>query len=702
MQTSNNDTSKESLADRLRFSTSILRLLGEELNPSPDIGILELIKNSYDADANQCTVELKSVHIKGGSIHIWDDGNGMTAEEIRNGWLILGDSLKIQGSKSPSGRFIVGSKGLGRLGALRLGHSVSLRSRPKNEPGKQYRVEIDWQEFDNAKVVEDVEINIIKESSPEGYSYGTDIFINDLTIIWRLADLQRLARAILLLRDPFDVDKSFKAVLKSKEFEDIEKLANSSYFSECDYHLTASINSEGKAKAEVKTSGSKVIFKASHNQISDSKNNPIYLTPAASFELWEFTLSGKNFATKKVTLGAIKDWLDEFGGVRLYHRGVRILPYGEPKNDWLDMNLRRSQSPEFRPSTNNSLGCFRVEDPHGNLQQKTDRLGFVYSEEFDELRRFAGDVLDWMARERLREREKRRKSQNEENQKYKEVVEIQISKALKHLQLRDKRILKRAIDQLRLVHQAEINLKDETTQLYYTLGTVGTTAAAFAHQTKVPIKGIITDANILNEYLGDPYKLALFQEESSKAVKRIFREAKAIFSFSNVTLRLLEHEKRKSSSQSVHQLINETIDLLRPYLEARDAIVECDFISNDPKIWCAKAAFEAILTNLLTNSLQAFEHASKNGIEITVRLIQIITRISDNTVTISIQDNGPGIIDLSVEDIWIAGKTTTEKGTGLGLAIVKDVIEDLRGTIEVEAHGTLGGALFTITLPLRN
>ena len=63
--------------------------------------------------------------------------------------------------------------------------------------------------------------------------------------------------------------------------------------------------------------------------------------------------------------------------------------------------------------------------------------------------------------------------------------------------------------------------------------------------------------------------------------------------------------------------------------------------------------------------------------------------------------NGPGIDDLSLEEIWIAGKTTTERGTGLGLAIVKDVVEDLRGGVEAQAHGELGGASFTVTLPLK-
>src|SRR5437867_2091085 len=142
----------ETPRERLRFSTTVLRLLGEELNPSPDQGILELIKNAYDADAKRCTVELKGVHLKGGSIRIWDDGNGMTADEIRNGWLIVGDSLKNRNATSPAGRPLVGSKGLGRLGALRLGQSVSLTTRPKKQPGIQYRVDIDWKQFERVKV----------------------------------------------------------------------------------------------------------------------------------------------------------------------------------------------------------------------------------------------------------------------------------------------------------------------------------------------------------------------------------------------------------------------------------------------------------------------------------------------------------------------------------------------------------------------
>lgn len=688
-------------SERLRFSTAVLRLLGEELNPSPDQGILELIKNSYDADAKWCTVELKGVHIKGGSIRLADNGIGMTAGEIRNGWLIVGDSMKSRSETSPSGRLLVGSKGLGRLGALRLGRKVEMTTRPKSEPGVQYRVEIDWSAFDHAKVVEDVELSVEREKAPKGKSHGTEILITQLPASWRESDIKRLARAILLLRDPFTKDQSFHATLKADEFAELEKLAREGYFTECEFHLVAKLDEEGRATAEVRTAGGKRLFAAKHANISTDKENPIYKMPPLTFELWEFKLSGELFAAsmKQTVFAALKKWLAQFGGVRLYHRGVRVLPYGEPKNDWLDMNLRRSQHQELRPSTNNSIGCVRIDDPAGVFQQKTDRLGFVESHALEELRRFTDEALDWMARERRNERERRKKAATEQVHQEKQVAEKQMEAAIGKLAPTQRKAVEAAVKKMKSVHAAEVELKDETAQLYFTLGTVGTTAAAFAHQTKVPIRGIMTDAKTLEEYLGDPQTLALFREESSLAVKRIHLEAGAIYSFSNVTLRLLEHEKRRSTRHSVHQLLDETVELLQPYFEARETTVERDYADGDPRVWCPRAAFEAIFTNLFTNSLQAFEARAKAGVTAGPRRIHLQTRIADGMVQIRLQDNGPGIERLALEEIWLPGKTTTEKGTGLGLTIVKDVVEELRGRVQAEAHGDLGGASFTIILP---
>ena len=105
----------------LRFSTEIVRRLGEELNPTLDKGILELVKNAYDADATMCRVELRDTDQPGGAIIVRDNGEGMTAKQIANGWLVLGRSSKSQTQRTPLGRVPAGSKGLGRLAALRMG-----------------------------------------------------------------------------------------------------------------------------------------------------------------------------------------------------------------------------------------------------------------------------------------------------------------------------------------------------------------------------------------------------------------------------------------------------------------------------------------------------------------------------------------------------------------------------------------------------
>ena len=124
----------------LRFSTNILRRLGEELNPSPDQSILELVKNSYDADAVDCAIELIKTDRPGGTIRISDNGDGMDAAAIRDGWLVLGQSLKPPGGRTRLKRIRAGSKGLGRLAALRMGSSATLVSRPRTNPKRQFRL----------------------------------------------------------------------------------------------------------------------------------------------------------------------------------------------------------------------------------------------------------------------------------------------------------------------------------------------------------------------------------------------------------------------------------------------------------------------------------------------------------------------------------------------------------------------------------
>lgn len=107
----------------------------------------------------------------------------------------------------------------------------------------------------------------------------------------------------------------------------MEKLAKEGYFSECDFHLVAKVDSQGEPQPRFSVVAGKS-YSLKHDHIADKKDAPAYPIPALSFELWEFNLSKKGFAlaNNQTTLQALKDWLKLFGGVRLYHRGVRVMP----------------------------------------------------------------------------------------------------------------------------------------------------------------------------------------------------------------------------------------------------------------------------------------------------------------------------------------------------------------------------------------
>lgn len=121
-----------------KFSPKILQRLGEELVPNPDQGIIELVKNSYEADATECTVKVVNTSALGGSIIISDNGVGMDKEAISEGWLVLGRSKKANREVTRLGRLPVGNKGLGRLAALQQDSQVILKTRPKDKPGIEY------------------------------------------------------------------------------------------------------------------------------------------------------------------------------------------------------------------------------------------------------------------------------------------------------------------------------------------------------------------------------------------------------------------------------------------------------------------------------------------------------------------------------------------------------------------------------------
>lgn len=680
---------------RIRFSTQILRRLGEELNPSPDQSFLELVKNAYDADARHCRVELIDTDEPGGTVFIADDGDGMELKAIQDGWLVIGRSGKSTRERTRLGRVPAGSKGLGRLAALRMGSRVKLTTRPRGGT-VEYQLGIDWAEFDEARVVDDVVLPIASQRRASDSVDGTEISIENLRSRLARMDVKRLARAMILLADPFGDDpEGFEPVLLAPEFGDLETLVRKRYFEDADFHLIADLREGGRAEARVVDWRGADLFRASHEDLAVKRKGKPYLGPAASFHLWVFLLSGENFELRTVTVDEVRAWLKSVGGVHIYYNGLRVAPYGNEGNDWLEMNQRRVRSPEERPGTNTSIGRVVIMDGEGALRQKTDRSGFIEDEAFEDIRAFAQDALDWMGRRRTRVAEQRRALAREQVARKSSQSQRKVESAIASIPEDQRSTVQLAFEGYKKSRDRETDQLRKEVQLYRTLSTAGITAATFAHEsTGNPIKVISQSLNAIErrakKEMGSKYAGLL-----QKPVDSISRAIDSLAVLGRAVLQLLDYGKRRTGKVDLNHVVTTVLETFEPFFAGRDVTLEQDLCEGTPYLRGNEAAIESIISNLLNNSLAAF--AAGGG---STRRIRVRTRLEYQFWSLRVSDSGPGIQDISLEDIWLPGQTTRPNGTGLGLTIVRDATKDLGGTVEAFNAGDLGGADVLVRLPI--
>ena len=93
-------------------NASTARLIGRENVAKLDGAILELVKNTYDADAKICLIYYNDIN---NSLIIADNGTGMSEDTIKNNWMTIGNSTKVENFYSKMGRIQTGAKGIGRF-----------------------------------------------------------------------------------------------------------------------------------------------------------------------------------------------------------------------------------------------------------------------------------------------------------------------------------------------------------------------------------------------------------------------------------------------------------------------------------------------------------------------------------------------------------------------------------------------------------
>ena len=411
----------------------MLQLLGDELIGSARLAVFELVKNAYDADANEVVVTLDLDAAPEPTITVVDDGEGMTLDLIRSVWLVPGDDHRRKQRLSDRrtrchGRLPLGEKGLGRFAVHKLGNRITLTTRAENSD--ECVVDIDWNDLIARPSLEDAPVTI-RVRPPEtftGGETGTRIEIGQMRgDDWPRGEVRRLYNQITSICSPFREPGEFQVTLRVPGKEhwiedlpdigDIHDRAVWKFLFEFDrgrfdwtYEfcqvpgLQLDRRVVDRSEQRLHLPSKRDDDRKRRKVIADATTSDGIGPVTGLFHVYD---RDQEIRQKIPNMRALENYLDENGGVRVYRDGIRVYNYGERGDDWLGLDLRRVNIPTRRISRNIILG-----EIHLSLQQsielveKTNREGFVENDACQRLQHIVIGALSTLETERRIDKER--------------------------------------------------------------------------------------------------------------------------------------------------------------------------------------------------------------------------------------------------------------------------------------------------------
>ncbi len=225
------------------------------------------------------------------------------------------------------------------------------------------------------------------------------------------------------------------------------------------------------------------------------------------------------------------------------------------------------------------------------------------------------------------------------------------------------------------------------------LANIGRLATGIAHEINNPLQLITAQVSWMND---------LLPEENKHGVKHYHEYLSALNNIKhhvgragNITHRLLGFARKINEEPTrvdVNLLLEETISFLTKDAELNNIKLYYDFSSSLPVIFTEGPRLQQVLLNLIENALDAVD---KNG-NVTIK-----STADQDSIFITIEDDGPGISPEVMPRIWDPFFTTKAqgKGTGLGLSISQNIMQSLGGHLQA-ANRDGGGTSFTVSLPI--
>lgn len=435
-------------SDNLPFTPSarLLLLLGDELIRDARYAAFELVKNAYDADAENVIVQMRNVTSQiEGKIIVEDDGHGMDWETIEKVWLVPGtgyrSSQTSKGERTPKfNRRPLGAKGVGRFASHKLGRKIQLITKKESCP--EIVVDVDWKDFNADRKLSEVLISI-EEREPQCFvndQTGTKIEISSLRTEWTRGDVRQFHREVMSISSPFGGPSEFQTLVEIEpekwwlnDLTDLSNIWKSALYSafcvisngcySYDYTMRDFPLLSRKVSSRSLTETTALPFKKDPEDKSVlQEDDTLYESERTILDqLGDIQLNLHIFDldNEVIRLAEINDkkgiigLLREHGGIRVYRDGMRVYGYGESNNDWLRLGDRRVSLPTKRLSNNQIIGAVSLDaESSSDLVEKTNREGFVEDKCFKVFRKAVLEVLCQIESERNVDKERIRIATN--------------------------------------------------------------------------------------------------------------------------------------------------------------------------------------------------------------------------------------------------------------------------------------------------